>query len=330
MAQHDIYNIPEISGIQLEPKLTLRQNRKASIVGGGLFIVCLAFAALVGFRNYHGARSEIEADPPSALLRQTQSLGIADMQSVSFVTRDGLHIAAWYVTSKNRAAVLVEHGTNSDRASMLPEIRILSDAGFGVLAFDWPGLGESEGEIRWGAAARNALLAALDWTQSRSDVEACRIGALGFSMGGYVLTQVAARDARIRAIVLESAPSDFDSFVQIHFSKWGPLSAWPARWALRNTGLTAPNWSAAHLIGEISPRPLLLIAQAGDPVITSEMTRKLFQSARAPKSLWMIEGEQHGSFLEAAGDEYPRRLLEFFRENLVSAAATRGNCEPRT
>ena len=237
----------------------LKQNRKLPAFALASFIIGLGVAVWVGARYYHGAHSEIEADPPSPVLQRPSAAGIANMQPVSFVTRDGLRIAAWYVASKNRAAVIVAHGTNSDRASMLPEIRILSDAGFGVLAFDWPGLGESAGTIRWGSAARNALGSAVDWTESRPDVDACRIGGLGFSMGGYMLTQVAARDPRFRALVLESVPSDFDSFVRSHASKWGPLSAWPARWALRETELFAADRTAAHLIGDISPRPLLIV-----------------------------------------------------------------------
>jgi pimeloyl-ACP methyl ester carboxylesterase len=139
-------------------------------------------------------------------------------------------------------------------------------------------------------------------------------------MGGYLLAQVAARDARFRAIVLESAPDDFESFLRIHFSKWGPLSEWPARWALRKTDLLAADRTAALLIGEISPRPLLIIAQAGDPVVTAEMTQKLYESARAPKSLWMIQGGGHGSYLEAAQGEYQRCLQDFFQVNLFTAA----------
>jgi dipeptidyl aminopeptidase/acylaminoacyl peptidase len=239
------------------------------------------------------------------------------MQAVSFVTRDGLRIAAWYVPSKNRAAVIIAHGTNSDRASMLTEIRLLAEGGFGVLAFDWPGLGESEGIIRWDSAARNALSSAIDWTAARSDADPDRIGGLGFSMGGFVLTQVAARDPRLHAIALESAPSDFDTFIRLHYTKWGPLSAWPARWALRESDLFAEDRTAVRLIGRISPRPLLIIGQADDFEIPMEMTQKLYDAAREPKSLWIINGSQHGHYAQAAGTEYPRRLQAFFAASLL-------------
>lgn len=294
-----------------------RARSKSTIVFAAVAAACALFAGYISFRNYHWARSEIEADPPSPLLKQPQSAGIARVQAVSFVSRSGLHIAGWYVPSANRAAVIVTHGTNSDRASMLDEIRLLSQAGFGVLAFDWPGLGESEGRILWGSEARDALSAAIDWICARADVDPHRVGGLGFSMGGFMLTQVAARDPRLRAITLDSAPSDFDSFISLHYTRWGPLSAWPARWALRGSDLFAADHSAVRLIGEISPRPILIIAQSHDFEIPMAMTRKLFESAREPKTLWIIPGSQHGHYAAAAGAEYGRRLQAFFTDNLL-------------
>jgi dipeptidyl aminopeptidase/acylaminoacyl peptidase len=278
---------------------------------------CAAFAAYVGIRSYRGARSEIEADPPSPLLKKPEAAGIANLQAVSFKSRLGLRTAAWYVPSANRAAVIVAHGTNSDRASMMDEIRLLSEAGFGVLAFDWPGLGESEGLILWGAEARDTLSSAIDWICARTDVDPHRVGGLGFSMGGYMLTQVAARDPRLRAIALDSTPSDFDTYISLHFARWGPLSAWPARWALRGSDLLAADRSAVRLIGEISPRPVLIIGQSEDFTIPMAMTRKLFDAAREPKSLWIIQGNRHGHYVETAGDEYGRRLHKFFIGNLL-------------
>ena len=293
------------------------RDRISLVVVAALLTACAGFAAIVGVRNYRGARSEIEADPPSSLLKRPQALGIPGIQTVAFVSSDGLRIAAWYVPSKNRAAVIIAHGTNSDRASMLSEIRVLADAGFGVLAFDWPGLGESQGSIRWDSAARNALTCAIDWTSARSDADPARIGGLGFSMGGFVLTQVAAADRRLRAIALESAPSDYDTFIRLHYTKWGPLSAWPARWALRGSDLFAKDRTAVRLIGGIAPRPLLIIGQARDFEIPLEMTQKLYDAARDPKSLWIIDGSQHGHYAEVAGVEYARRLQAFFADNLL-------------
>ena len=268
-------------------------------------------------RSYRGARSQIEADPPSPLLKHPESVGLAGLQPISFVSRDGLHIAGWYVPSKNRAAVIITHGTNSDRTTMLPEMRLLAEAGFGVLAFDWPGLGESEGTILWGTAARGALTAAIDWVSARADADPDRIGGLGFSIGGFVMTQVAANDRRLRAITLESAPSSFNAYVEIHFAKLSFLSEWFARRALRGSDLLSIDASPIRLIANVSPRPLLILGESDDPEIPASMTRALYEAAREPKSLWLMRGSQHGGYAQAAGAEYGRRLRSFFTQNLL-------------
>ena len=295
----------------------IRYGRTAAGVFIAILIACGGVAAIVVERSYRGARTELEADPPSPLLKNPQSTGVANLQAVSFVSADGLRIAGWYVPSKNRAAVIVAHGTNSDRSTMLSEIRLLAESGFGVLAFDWPGLGESAGPLTWGAEARNALGAAIAWVAARDDVDHDRIGGLGFSMGGALMAQVAPADPRLRAVVLEAAPSSFDRFIDIHFSKWHFLSEWPARFAWRGSDLLSAGRAPVRKIGSISPRPLLIIGQTEDPVIPASMERELFAAAGEPKTLWLIEGDEHGGFAQIAGAEYGRRLQAFFAAGLL-------------
>jgi len=200
---------------------------------------------------------------------------------------------------------------------MLEEARLIAAAGFGVLAFDWPGLGASEGPIRWGPEAKDALGAAIGWLATRPEVDAQRIGGLGFSIGGFVMAQVAAKDQRLRAVVIESAATEFDTFIRIHYSKWGILSRWPARWALRDSGLLSADNSTLAFAGDISPRPLLVIGQSADPLVPASMVRQLADAARPPKQLWLITGASHGSFERSAGAEYARRLQAFFAANLL-------------
>ncbi len=285
------------------------------IVVAGL-LACIGFIALIALRNYRAARSLIEPSPVSSLLTDPGGAKVERLEPVAFQSR-GSHLAGWYVPSKNRAAVVVTHGVYSDRSSMLTEVRALAAAGFGVLAFDWPGLGMSGGPVHWDAEARDALVAAIDWLAARPDVDGARIGGLGFSIGGFVLTQVAAKDPRVRAVVIESAATDFDSYIDYHFSKWGFISNWPARWALRNSGLFAAGNSALQHIADISPRPLLLIGETDDPMVPAWMMRQFDEAARPPKQLWLIKGAQHGMFAQSAGVEYDQRLQSFFEEHLL-------------
>jgi pimeloyl-ACP methyl ester carboxylesterase len=283
-----------------------------------LFAICACLASLVGARNYRAARALFEADPPSPLLKHPDQVGVADLQGISFESAQGIHLAGWYAPSRNRAAVIITHGTNSDRASMLVEIRLLAQAGFGVLAFDWPGLGESDGPIRWDLSSRGALTAAIDWLTRRSDVDPERIGGLGFSIGGFVMAQVAATDHRLHAVVLESPPGNFQDYVRLHYTKWSFISKWPALYALRGSALLDHSEAPSQMVREISPTPALFIVGSADHEVSPEMVEKLYETARQPKSLWVVPGADHGGYAQVAATEYGSRLKQFFSDNLLA------------
>ena len=293
--------------------------RRAGLVCLVLLVLGVAGAAgQIALRNYHAAHSLLEADPPSPLLAATQRTGIPGLSSVSFPMRKAdLMLAGWYIPSTNGAMVLIAHGTNSDRSTMLPEMRLLSAAGFGVLALEWPGMGGSAGVIRWDDQARGALTAAVDWLVGQPGVRPDRIGGLGFSIGGYMMIQVAATDPRLRAIVIEASPPNFEDYLQVHDSRWGSLSLLPARRALRDSGLFDPGVTAGRLVAGIAPRPVLFLAGTQDQEVPLALVRKLYSAAGEPKSLWVVDGADHGNYAAVAGEAYARRLTDFFGQALI-------------
>ena len=108
-------------------------------------------------------------------------------ESVMVTTSDSLELAALYVPSKNRAAVILFPGaTRSDQARML--IR----HGYGVLLIDPRGQGRSEGDtVRW--AGDRDLIGGVEYLRTRADVDPGRIGGFGFSVGGEILIEAAAQ-----------------------------------------------------------------------------------------------------------------------------------------
>lgn len=302
------------------------ENRRYASLLTLAFLAGAFAATLIALRSYHAMHSLLEADPPSVLLRTPERCGIAGLRSVSFMSADRIELSAWYKPPTNGATIIVTHGSNSDRSTMLPELRVLTAAGYGVLAFDWPGLGDSAGSIRWGGQARRALTAAIDWLSFQSEVDSRRIGGLGFSIGGFVMTQVAANDPRLRAVVLEAPLPDFEEYIQLHHTRWGVLSEWPARWAIRDSGLLNTTDQPLKLIHKIAPRPLLILGGGLDREISPAMVTKLYDAAREPKALWIAAKAQHGGYVDVNAAEYSRRLTDFFAQTLrisgVSAKTT--------
>ena len=93
-------------------------------------------------------------------------------------------------------AALLVHGSGGSRARVAAHARMLARHGYGVLAIDLPGNGESDGHSNGlGDNAQPAITTALDYLQARPGVD--RIVGYGVSMGGEVLLEAAARDARL-------------------------------------------------------------------------------------------------------------------------------------
>jgi fermentation-respiration switch protein FrsA (DUF1100 family) len=79
---------------------------------------------------------------------------------------------------------------------------------------------------------------------------------------------------------------------------------------------TVRNVAPESVIGTIAPVPVFIIAGEGDEMIPVENGRRLFRAAQEPKDLWVIPVGGHGGTIAAAGDEYGRRVGEFFDRHL--------------
>jgi dipeptidyl aminopeptidase/acylaminoacyl peptidase len=290
-------------------------------------LLCLSFVGLIvlwymvkGVRLiYDNARDYGGRAPPTALLDHPDQVGITGLTNVELPSRDGIALRAWYVPSQNRAAVVVTSGTSANRLDMLGEVRILAAAGLGVLAFDWPGTGQSGGRIDWGDGAVAALEGAIDWLAQRPDVDGNRIGALGFSIGGMETVRVAATDQRLRAVILSGTRPEPDS--SVHWLHWTrhPRNL-PDEWVARYYGWPLGRVRPVEMVGRIAPRAVFLIGGTRDVNADPQMLAQLCAAAGSPKECWVVPGATHGAYGKAAPAEYARRLREFFLRELGTEA----------
>jgi pimeloyl-ACP methyl ester carboxylesterase len=224
-------------------------------------------------------------------------------------------LRGWVAPSHNGAAIVFVHGSPANRAELWPQANGLVEAGYGAVLFDLPGCGESAGAVDWGAPSQRAIRHAVQFAREQPGVR--HVGALGFSVGSAILGVVAPREPSIEAVVLEgtfpSAKAELDS----EFSRWGPLTQWPAEIAAWQSGLDFSALRPVDGIAQLSPRPLLVIAGELDATVPPKMARALFDAAREPKELWIVPGAHHGDYLEATSGAAESRLRAFFDAALL-------------
>lgn len=247
----------------------------------------------------------------------TADLG-APYEEVSFTTSDGLELAGWYVPSRNGSAVVAFPG----RRGPQPHARMLVEHGYGVLLLDRRGEGASEGDpnlLGWGG--HRDLEAAADFLAARADVDDARIGGLGLSVGGELLIEAAAGSDGLRAVVSEGA--GIRSLAEtLDIPALGPRIQLTLLFGVVTPAVavfsdTLPPPSLTDLVGEISPRPLFIIhadpGQGGEV----ELSKTYYQEADEPKEVWRVPGAGHTGGIDAAPEEYERRVVSFFDEALL-------------
>jgi dipeptidyl aminopeptidase/acylaminoacyl peptidase len=291
-----------------------------------LVAVLLPLAAVgVLFRRvYRNERDS--ALPPSHgfLLTSTRDANVPGMRDVTIPVGAAYHLGAWYVPPTRGSLVIVAHGTGADRSHMLPDVRVLQAAGIGVLAFDWPGHGMSEGESHWGAPERAALSAVVTWALAQPGVDPAQLGVLGFSYGGYIVAQAAAADERLRRVALVATPSDATAQTYAEYAQWTPLAGWLAMRSIRLLGIEPDTLKAQDQVGRFSPRPLLLVTGALDPAVPTRMADTLFVRAHEPKTLLRIPGATHGDYMAVDSAAYAAALRLFFAPADTAVTRTGG------
>jgi alpha-beta hydrolase superfamily lysophospholipase len=290
-----------------------------SLVFGGALLV---FTGVAGFRAirflrteaywFHPRRGRVEL--PTSL----SSLGTA--RDVGFEACDGVELRGWYFRSRNRAAIVLAHGSGADRSQLAPEARALVDDGFGVLAFDFPGHGESGGRVTYGRCETAALRAAVAFTASQADVDPERIGAIGLSSGAAILAVAAAEESRLRSIVLVSPFADSEEQTRADFAPRGRAVQWAAlavnRFYMRDGPLRP-----IDAVGALNGRAMLVVAAADDTVVPLWMTEKVYEAANAQKQILVLPSGGHANVSAISTGTCGRRILEFCRDTLLASTA---------
>jgi fermentation-respiration switch protein FrsA (DUF1100 family) len=246
-----------------------------------------------------------------------------DYEDVSLTTSDGLKLAAWYVPSKNGAAVIVQHGYRNTREGVIDYAQFLSKHAYGVLMIEARGHGVSEGEtISFGKKEALDIRAGLDYLLARQEFDPERIGALGVSQGGVTILLATAQYPEIHAVVADSAYASLQEEIAVGVKTFTGLDPFPFApliqfFAESEAHMKASEVAPINHIAEIAPRPLYLIQGGADTVIPTNSGQRLYDAAGNPKELWFDEKLGHSQAESTYPAEYEKRIVGFFDEYLL-------------
>ncbi len=190
-------------------------------------------------------------------------------------------------------------GSKDNRASKYIA-RALAKSGFGVLRFDFTGLGSSGGDFADTHFSSNVddLVAAADWLRSQHGAPALMIG---HSLGGAAVLAAAARIPDIRAVATIGAPFDpahvvhqfGDQIAQIQAQGEATVQLGGRPFTVRSAFIDDLNSQNQRARIHNLRRPLMVLHAPLDPTVAVDNAAQIFQAALHPKSFVALDGADH-------------------------------------
>jgi dipeptidyl aminopeptidase/acylaminoacyl peptidase len=268
-----------------------------------------------------------------------------------------LHVPPDLPPGQRRAAVVVLHGfgSNKDGGISMAASQLFASLGYITLRFDMRGCGQSQGPRGKVICLEQVAdtQAALDFLQSRPEVDANRMGVMGHSFGAAVAVYTAGVDKRVAACVSTGGWGDGEKkFRKQHASdeawkKFTDMMAEGRRRLAQGESMMVPrydivpiqpglrnqlapgsitefpyevvesmfNFRANEVVGQIAPRPLLLVHPSNDTVTPTEQSIDLFAHAGQPTDLHLFANTDH--FILGEGNAMVIDLVSsWMRKNL--------------
>lgn len=257
----------------------------------------------------HPARREVSGPPPDRC------------ESARFEGA-GVELAGWRCRAmgERRGTAVVLHGVADNRASAAGVVGWFTSRGFDALAYDSRAHGDSGGEAcTYGFYEKRDLRRVLDAAGPGPIV------LLGTSLGGAVALQLAAEDARARAVIAAETFSDLRTLVAERAPFFVPAASLDRvfRVAERRAAFSVDAVSPVEAAARITA-PVLLIHGADDVDTVPEHSRRVYAALGGPKRLILVPGAKHNESLNGNVWEEIGRWLDAALARRPAGAPARG------
>jgi len=223
--------------------------------------------------------------------------------------------------------ILVFHGIQDQKSSMLGIGQSLAEAGYRAVLIDSRGHGRSTGQwLTFGVHEARDYSELLDRLDDMK-LLAGPVGVYGVSYGGSSALQLAGIDPRVKAVVTVSAFTSMRDVVPRHVRIYAPVVGWfmsnksiqqCVTRAGEIAGFNPDDSSPLHAIAR-SNAHVLLIHGADDWRIPPSHAEALHRAAMDRSEVLIVSKADHGSIMSDPNGELTRRTAAWFARWLGGA-----------
>jgi dipeptidyl aminopeptidase/acylaminoacyl peptidase len=214
--------------------------------------------------------------------------------------------------------VIMCMGLDSAKEEMDAYESIFLARGMATLAFDGPGQGEAEYELRIRGDYEVAVKSVIDWVEHRSDLDCDRIGLWGVSLGGYYAPRAAAFEKRVQACISLSGPYDWAEI----WPQMNELTREAFRVRAKCATLDAArDYGRSLTLKSVASNitcPLFIVAGKLDRIVPWEDGERLARTARGAVEFLLIADGNHVA--NNRGYRYRTQSADWMARHLRSSA----------
>src|SRR5580658_2297544 len=301
----------------------MRARRIIRLVVVCYAVFCAILAIFLGELAFRPQRIRV-TERPSA--EATASRFGATLRDVSVIASDGSHLQGWFArpADANGDAVILLHGVGDNRQGAMGFAELFLSNGFTALVPDSRAQGGSGGDFpTYGLKESDDVHRWFDWLVMQQHSK-CVFG-MGESMGAAIVLQ-AVKTTPFCAVVAESSFASFRQIAYVRVGQFFRTGTWLGRIALR------PAVELAFLYGRLtrgvnladaSPErsvvasrvPILLIHGLADDNIPFQQSERIRSHDPVDIVLWEVPLAGHCGAVNAAGQEFDIRVLDWFRSH---------------
>jgi alpha-beta hydrolase superfamily lysophospholipase len=295
--------------LRLLPRSTFMRLLVGLLVVAGLSTGCVSLEQRERSITFRASKTEATsfAGVPAGV--QEMFLPVGDQHDAPRI-----HAWWWAGATPDAPAVLYLHGARWNLTGHVRRMEQLHQMGYAVFAIDYRGFGKSDGDLPSEQMAYEDARAAWAWLAKQQPDPSRRL-ILGHSLGGAIAINLAASMAggppQARGLIVESSFTTLADAAHAITFNWVPTDA-----------LLTQKFDSLDKIKSVD-MPVLVVHGTSDRLLPSRFSQTLYQAARAPKKLLLIENASHNNSMWVGDTQYQQAMGELFGAPQLANATPR-------